>query len=120
LESRLFLVTLGPREMGFSVLSDTRIDRSGAVRLAAAADSCWDAIIRKDSAAFGKGFTESFEAQAAMFPHMLDGSVRDVIETYRSRALGWKLSGAGGGGYLILVSEKPVANTIGVKIRRES
>lgn len=118
LEERLFLVTLGPREMGFSVLSDTHINSTSAARLATAAESCWNAIVRKDTVEFGRGFTESFEAQAAMFPHMLDGSVREVIELYRSRALGWKLSGAGGGGYLILVSETPISNTITVKIRR--
>ena len=118
LEKRLFLVTLGPREMGFSVLSDTRIDAPSAARLAAAADNCWDALLHKNAVAFGRSFTESFEAQAAMFPHMLDGSVRDVIELYRSRALGWKLSGAGGGGYLILVSENPIGDTINIKVRR--
>ncbi len=118
LENRLSLVTLGPREGGYSVLSDTRIDRESAARLAKAADDCWDAIQRKDSAAFGRSFREAFEAQIAMFPHMMDGSVQDAIDTYRSRALGWKLAGAGGGGYLVLVSDEEISGTIKVKIRR--
>ena len=118
LENRLSLVTLGPREGGFSVLADTRVDGACAARLAVAADNCWDAILQKDAVAFGKWFTESFDAQAAMFPHMMDGPVREVINTYRNRALGWKLSGAGGGGYLILVSERRISGTIHIKIRR--
>ena len=118
LEDRLSLVTLGPREGGFSVLSDTNINAESARRLAAAADNCWKAILQKDIAGFGSSFTESFEAQAAMFPHMVDGPLRDIINSYRTKALGWKLSGAGGGGYLILVSETRVNDTIGVKIRR--
>ncbi len=118
LEDRISLLALGPREAGFSVLADTRIDGKSAQRLAVAADNCWEAILRKDAAAFGRWFTEAFEAQVAMFPHMTDGSVRDVIETYRSRAHGWKLSGAGGGGYLILISDERIPGTIGVKIRR--
>jgi len=118
LEDRLSLVTLGPRETTFSVLSDTSINADSARRLAVAADKCWEAILRKDAAAFGRHFTESFEAQVAMFPHMVDASLREVIDSYRSRALGWKLSGAGGGGYLILVSESQISGTIKIKIRR--
>ncbi|MCC6398298.1 MAG: cytidyltransferase, partial [Bacteroidetes bacterium] len=58
------------------------------------------------------------DAQAAMFPHMMDGPVREVVSAYRNRALGWKLSGAGGGGYLILISESRISGTIQIKIRR--
>jgi hypothetical protein len=118
LEDHLFLVTLGPRTSAFSVLEGTRIDTSGAERLAEAADECWKAIISKNLAAFGAAFTESFDAQAAMFPNMVDEGIRNIIERYRTRAQGWKLSGAGGGGYLILVSDKEIANTIRIKIRR--
>jgi galactokinase/mevalonate kinase-like predicted kinase len=118
LENRLFLVTLGPREGGYSVLSDTNINAPAASRLARATDDCWDAILQKDSAAFGRSFREAFEAQIAMFPHMMDGSVQDAIDTYRSRALGWKLAGAGGGGYLVLVSDRQINGTIQIKIRR--
>jgi cytidyltransferase-like protein len=119
LETRLSLVTLGPREGGFSVLSDTHINSNNAARLAKAAEDCWTAMLRKDAVEFGRSFTESFEAQVATFPHMADGSVRDVINAYRSKALGWKLSGAGGGGYLILISDHHISDTISVKIRRD-
>jgi cytidyltransferase-like protein len=118
LEERLALVTLGPRNGSYSVLSETRIDRESAGRLAKAAEDCWDAILRKDAVGFGRSFREAFEAQVAMFPQMMEGSVRDAIETYRSRALGWKLAGAGGGGYLVLVCDRKVSGTIDVKIRR--
>ena len=53
-----------------------------------------------------------------MFPLMKSNTVRDTIEMYKDRALGWKLAGAGGGGYLVLVSEKPVENAIKIRIRR--
>ncbi len=118
LENRLSLVTLGPRDDRYSVLSDTNINTETASRLATAADNCWKAILQKDIVEFGRRFAESFEAQAAMFPHMVDGSLRNVLNSYHSRALGWKLSGAGGGGYLILVSENQISGTIRIKIRR--
>ncbi len=117
-EDHLFLVTLEPRESTFSVLESTNLSREGAKRLAEATDDCWSAILSKNLADFGNSFTRSFEAQAAMFPNMADDTIRSIINQYRSRALGWKLSGAGGGGYLILISQKEIENTIRIKIRR--
>lgn len=118
-ERSLYLMTLGPRHDGFSVLSDTRIDRQGARALAEATDNCWEAILDRDIERFGTHFRQSFEAQIAMFPNMMTPTVRKLIEQYRNQALGWKLSGAGGGGYLILVSDKPIDGAVRVIARRE-
>lgn len=119
LENHLYLVTLGPRTNDYDVLADTRISEAGAKALADAATGCWEAILRKDIRAFGHYFKSSFEAQIAMFPNMVDTGIFDMIDQFRDHALGWKLSGAGGGGYLILVSEKPIEKAIQVKIRRK-
>lgn len=118
IESHMSLVTLGPRDGRYVVLSDTEINAAGAARLAKAADECWSAMLAKDLPRFGGAFTESFEAQVSMFPRMADAGLRGVIEKYRPAALGWKLSGAGGGGYLILVAEHRVPGTMGIRIRR--
>jgi cytidyltransferase-like protein len=119
-ERSLYLMTLGPRHDGFSVLSDTRIDRQGARALSQATDNCWQAILKRDIERFGTHFRHSFEAQIAMFPNMMTPTVRKLIDQYRDQALGWKLSGAGGGGYLILVSDKPIEGAVRVIARRES
>ncbi len=118
IESHLYLVTLGPRVSSYNVLENTQIDSENAQALADAADRCWDAMIRKDIKAFGQAFKASFESQITMFPNMVDAGIWDVIAQYQSSALGWKLSGAGGGGYLILVSDRPIENAIQIKIRR--
>jgi len=120
LEKSLYLVTLGPRVSGYDVLADTRIDHEGARALAAAADACWKAILSRDIQAFGQAFRQSFEAQIAMFPHMVDEELLATIDLYRDRSLGWKLSGAGGGGYLIMVSSTPIAGAMQIKIRRRN
>jgi len=78
----------------------------------------YEAIKSKDLQLFGTSFRESFEAQVAMFPHMVNPDILEIIETYKNEALGWKLSGAGGGGYLVIVSDKPVQNAIQIRIVR--
>lgn len=118
IENHLWLITLSPRIGDFDVLSDTLINEQNAKNLADAANKCWDAIQTKDLKAFGTAFRESFEAQIAMFPHMVNPDILEQIEYYKNSALGWKLSGAGGGGYLVLVSEEQVPNAIQVRIVR--
>lgn len=118
-ENALYLVPLGPRYAGYDVLTDTVINREHAKALADAADGHWDAILNQDIVAFGRTLREGFEAQVAMFPHMLNERVSALIDEYRDRALGWKLSGAGGGGYLILVSDTPIPDAVRVVARRE-
>ena len=119
LERRLYLVPLGPRAQAFSVLAETRVSADGARALADAADACWRAVLARDAPAFGRAFTASFDAQVAMFPNMVNAAVLELIDVQRERALGWKLSGAGGGGYLILVAESYVPDAIQIRIRRQ-
>jgi galactokinase/mevalonate kinase-like predicted kinase len=52
-----------------------------------------------------------------MFPAMMNESIQKVICQYKDKALAWKLAGAGGGGYLILISEKEIPNSFKIKIR---
>ena len=118
IESHLSLVTLGPRDGSYVVLSETDITAAKAKNLARGAEECWDAMLSRDLRRFGTSFTGSFEAQVSMFPRMMDASLRAVIERYRPVAAGWKLSGAGGGGYLILIAEMRIPGTMGIKIRR--
>ena len=111
-EELLYLVPLGPREQGFAVLEGTHITPAGAQALAAATDDCWQAILRQDARAFGAAVAASYAAQIAMFPNMVTPVVAEMVAAYREQVLGWKISGAGGGGYLILVSERPVADAM--------
>ena len=55
-----------------------------------------------------------------MFPNMVDDDIMQTINLYKDIALGWKLSGAGEGGYIILVADKPVAGAMQIRIRRKN
>jgi cytidyltransferase-like protein len=117
-ESSLYLVSLGPRFEKYSVLANTTFDRDRSKALADATHAHWQAILDQDIASFGRTMREGFDAQLSMFPNMMTERVAALINEYRDRALGWKLSGAGGGGYLILVADKSIRNTVRVLARR--
>lgn len=118
IDDHVRLVPLGPRRGGLDVLSNAQVDAAGVRRLAGAADRCWRALLDRNLAEFGAAVRASFEAQAAMFPNTTNDSVRQAIAGYAQASHGWKLCGAGGGGYLMLVTEKDVEHGIPVVVRR--
>lgn len=118
IEERIWMIPLYPRINSYDVLANKQIDGAGASRLSIASEKCWRALKDKDAITVGKSMTESFEAQIAMFPNMVTQGVFEQIEQFKNQVFGWKLSGAGGGGYLIFFSEQPVENAIQIRIRR--
>lgn len=118
IERALHLVPLGPREAGYSPLTTQNLTVENAKALADAANACWDAILAHDLPAFGLQVRRAFEAQVALFPNMVSDEICSLIDQYRDVAVGWKLSGAGGGGYLILVSDVPIPDAVRIIIRR--
>ena len=118
IEQRIWMIPLYPRKSDFDVLADTRIDERGAKALSLAAEELWNSLMKKDARTAGEAFTRSFEAQISMFPNMVNTEILEQIEHYKQAALGWKISGAGGGGYLILFSETPIDKAIQIRIRR--
>ena len=63
---------------------------------------------------------EAFQAQLELFPNMIDNEIIKNIEKYKKNSLGYKLSGAGGGGYIIIVSKTQVKDSFKIKIRRKN
>ncbi len=117
LEERLFMVTLWPRPDGFNVLAATHINKENVKSLASAADLAWEGLINRDMEKFSEGFLNSFRSQIRMFPKMMTPEIERIIRQYEGTARAWKLSGAGGGGYLILISEEEIPNSFRIKIR---
>jgi len=119
LEDKIYLVPLKEREDKYDVNVGSRLTKENAKALSDAADACFKAILKRDFNAFAKHFTESFDAQTKLFPATFPEWIAPIIEKYKKLgAKGWKLSGAGGGGYLVLLSEKPIKDAIKIKIRR--
>jgi len=128
LEQHLVMIPMDPRPAGCSVVAGKDITPAKVHALTTAAQNCWDAILALDLERFARAYRESFNAQVAMFPAMIQGSVQSFIDRYSAmpQVLAWKMPGAGAGGYLALVvverdrfmSQNPMA--IRLRIRRRS
>lgn len=119
LENHICLVEMFPRREGCSVVDGKDITPEKVKKLTDAADRCWNAMLRRDLDSFAKAYLDSFNAQIAMFPAMMQPGVQEYIDNWKDKALAWKMLGAGGGGYLALVVDKIPENTIPIKIRRK-
>lgn len=104
-ESHVCMIPMEPRRPGCSVVEGKDINEVKVKNLAKAADDCWNAILAMDFAAFASAFQASFDAQVAMFPAMIQGCIQEIIDQYSvlPEVHAWKMPGAGGGGYLVLV-----------------
>ena len=105
LENHLCMIPMYPRRHGCSVVDGMDITKTKVETLTKAADDCWEAIMNTDLDVFAKAYKDSFNAQVAMFPAMIQGCVQDYIDEYSAMedVLAWKMPGAGGGGYLACV-----------------
>lgn len=121
LESHIVLVPMFPRRPGCSVVEGKEITPEKVKDLTDAASGCWDAIMSMNLDTFAATFRDSFNAQVAMFPAMMQPGVAEWIDKFRDKALAWKMLGAGGGGHLALVLPDNAILTeemIPIKIRR--
>ena len=105
LEQHLVMIPMEPRKPGCSVVDGKDITEPKVKALANAADRCWNAIMHEDLPAFAEAYRDSFNAQTAMFPAMIQGCVQSYIDAYKDKVLAYKMPGAGGGGYLACVVE---------------
>ncbi|MBQ4038968.1 MAG: cytidyltransferase, partial [Bacteroidaceae bacterium] len=118
IEKNIWIIPLSPRVSDYDVLEGTNITLEGAKALAAATERCWKALTACDIEEWGKASKESFYAQIAMYPNMAPREVLDSIELYKEKVKGFKITGAGGGGYLVLINDTPVENALKIRIRR--
>lgn len=118
IEDHLWLIPLDRRGQGYSPYDGKNIYKEAVMELAQAADDCWNAVQACDYEAFGKSIRDCFEAQIKLFPNTAPAEIMEQIDRYKDQAIGWKLSGAGGGGYLVLVSDKEIPNALKIRIRR--
>lgn len=124
LENHLCMVPMFPRRLECDLMAGKSITKKGVETLAKAAEDCWMYIMQRDLDGFASSFLASFNAQKALFPGMIQSGVQEYIDKYSKRpgVLAWKISGSGGGGYLVLVCHSRAdfpSGAVNLHIRRE-
>jgi cytidyltransferase-like protein len=119
LEGVLWLVPLPSRPEGYDPLLTKNISHDRVKLLADASASAWQAIQAKDARALGKALSDTMLAWREMLPNTVPQPSSDQwCAPYRQdpNVHGCLFSGCGGG-YLMVISEKPVLRGFQIKIK---
>jgi hypothetical protein len=113
----LNLVPLEPRPDGYDPLKEMHLEKALIKELGEAGDLCWKSILNKDLHGLGRALTSTFLSWKKILPLTVpDWVEEEMITNYLPYYPGAITSGAGGG-YIIVVSERPVKGAIKIKVR---
>ncbi len=118
-EEHLHLLALPQRPLSYDPREGARLTPQGIQELSLASQEIWEGICARDLERWASATTRSFQAALSLFPQMATPEVRDAIQAFQGQALGWKLTGAGGGGYLLLISPEEIPQTQRVTLCRK-
>ncbi len=117
----LHLLAIEPRPEGYNPLGVKNLGPKWIARLGQSGKDCYDAIVRMDAPALGASLNLTMKCWEALLPQvvrhpLLRVDLMPILKAYQKQCLGAMYSGCGGG-YLIVVSEKPVPGAFQVTIR---
>jgi len=117
----LHLIPVEPRPEGYSPLGEKNLDPKWVARLGQSGRDCYEAILKRDAAALGASLNLNMRCWETLLPHvvrhpLLRLDLMALLRAYQRQYPGVMYSGCGGG-YLIVVSERPVPGAFQVKVR---
>jgi hypothetical protein len=121
LERVMHLVAVEPRPGGYSPLGAKNLDPKWVARLGQSGRNCFEAIVEMDVDSLGASFNLNMKCWETLLPHvvrhpLLRPDLPELLKKYQKQYSGAMYSGCGGG-YLIVVSEKPVPGAFKVNVR---
>lgn len=121
LEKVLHLIAVEPRPEGYSPLGVKNLDSKWIARLGHSGRDCYDAIVNRDLEALGAALNLNMKCWEILMPRivrhpLLRVDLMPLLKAYQRQYPGAMYSGCGGG-YLIVVSEKPVPGAFRVNVR---
>jgi hypothetical protein len=120
----LHLIPVEPRPDGYSPLGVKNLSPKWVARLGQSGRECFDAIVRRDAQALGASLNLTMKCWETLLPHVvrhprLRVDLMPILRAYQRQYPGAMYSGCGGG-YLVVVSEKPVPGAFRVNVRTAS
>jgi hypothetical protein len=113
----LYLVPLKPRPEGYDPLEIMNLEKPLVKELGESGDRCWEAILKKDVTALGGAVKDTLLSWKKILPFTVPDEIMNEVETkYFPHYPGAITSGCGGG-YVIVVSDRPVKGSIKIKVR---
>ena len=115
------LIPIEPQPEGYNPLGIKNLEPKRVARPGQAGIDCFDAIVRLDAQALGASLNlnmkcwETLLSQVVRHP-LLRLDLPELLRAYQKQYLGAMYSGSGGG-YLIVVSNEPVAGAFKVNVR---
>ncbi len=124
LETVLHLIPVEPRPDGYSPLGIKNLTPKWVASLGQSGRDCYDAIVKMNAEALGASLNLNMKCWKTLLPHVLRHplirlDLSALLKAYQQQYLGAMYSGCGGG-YLIVVSEKPVAGAFKVNVQTAS
>jgi hypothetical protein len=121
LETVISMVPVAQRPDGYNPLGVKNLDAAWIQRLGQSGKDCFEAILAQDAVALGASMNETMLCWEAILPHTvrhptLTVDLMALWDYYRIAYHGAMYSGCGGG-YLYVVSEKPVPGGFRIKVR---
>ncbi len=121
LESVIHVLAVAPRPLGYNPLGQKHLDPRWIERLGQTGRDCYAAILARDAAALGAALNACMQCWATLLPETvrhptLTVDLAGLLAEYQHRYAGAMYSGCGGG-YLYIVSDRPVPGTFQVQVR---
>jgi hypothetical protein len=121
LERVIHVLPVAPRPEGYNPLGEKHLSPRWIARLGQSGKDCFEAIRCMDVAALGASLNECMKCWAALLPHTIrhptiTTDLVGLLKAYQAQYTGAMYSGCGGG-YLFVVSEKPVPGALKVNVR---
>jgi hypothetical protein len=121
LEAVIHMVPVAPRPSGYNPLGIKNLDPQWIERLGQTGKACYDAILARDARALGASMNDCMECWETILPHTvrhptISLDLSAILRGYQAKYAGAMYSGCGGG-YVYVVSETPVPDSISVRVR---